>query len=501
MAKDLEVRDSYSIAIIGAGSAGLTAADFAVKLEAKTLLVEANKIGGDCTWTGCVPSKALIKVAKAAHITRHASDYGIMGVPKPEDVVVDMKKVVDYVQSAVEKVYAQETPEVLKEKGCHVAIGSASFVEPQVLKIEPTDGSDAFHVEARRVLICTGAKPNIPDFIIQSGVPYLTYENIFQLTTLPSHLIVIGGGPIGCEMAQAFRRLGAAVTIVSTSIMPKEDKDAREVIGKVFAAEGIHHIADRSSAVTTCQYRDQDGIEITTTSGSKVQGSHLLVATGRKPILQGLNLEAAGIEVEDGAIKVNDYLHTSTSHIYAAGDCAGFQQFTHLAGLQGFTAIRNMTLPSRATGDFKLVPRATFTDPEVASVGISEEVFKFAYGGWSVDASLYHQNAVHANVVTRPLTRVDRAVCEGDEQQGFIKLLFDDGLAVHGATIVCQRAGEMINEIAVCMQHGIRLDKLARVMHAYPSFAMALQQIAGDVATDHTLSGFAGKLLNWFKKV
>eukprot|EP00045_Choanoeca_perplexa_P020974 m.5453 g.5453 ORF g.5453 m.5453 type:complete len:492 (+) comp7686_c0_seq1:111-1586(+) len=479
---------SYSIVIIGAGSGGLTAADFAIKLGASTCLVEGHRLGGDCSWTGCVPSKALIKVAKAAYHTRHAADYGIMGVPDAGAVKADMNKVCDYVQNTIQKVYSHETPEVLRAKGCQVEMGYATFVNPKMLKINPSDGADPFYIEADHVLICTGAKPRLPEFIKTSTVPYLTYETVFELRELPDHLIVLGGGPIGCELAQAFRRLGAAVTIISRTLMPKEDQDAIDVIAQVFESEGIIHLKERSAAVEAVEFNGSQGVQITTASGVTVQGSHLLVSTGRVPVTDTLNLDAAGIKASPAGIEVNDYLHTSASHIYAAGDCIGGQQFTHLAGTQAFTAVRNMSLPSKDKGLSPLVPRATFTDPEVASVGLTEAEFRTKFGDKGV-------------VMTRSLELVDRAVCENEEGQGFVKLMYDDHYTLHGATVVCQRAGELINELAVCIHHGIKVTKLARVMHAYPSFAFALQTMAADVTVDSLFQGITGKLVNWFKKV
>ncbi len=349
--------EEYDLVIIGAGSGGLTAAGFATQLGAKVALVEKHHIGGDCTWTGCVPSKALLKAAKVAHDVRTASHYGIA----TNAPVTNMAKVREYIRAAIQQVYRFETPEELRQKGVEVILGAARFLDPRTILVgDRTVRSKAF-------LLTTGAKPSIPPIAGLNEVPFVTYEQIFDNDRLPESMVVVGGGPIGMEITQAYQRLGAKVTLVADRLLPKEEPEVRELIQRIFEREGTRFVWGRAKSAR----QDGNAVVIETDNG-EARGDLLLVASGRKPTVDGLGLESAGVSYSEKGIPVDDHLRTNVKHIYAAGDVLGGYQFTHFAGWQSFQAVRNALLPGTSSGFTDLVPWVTFTDPEVARVGPSE---------------------------------------------------------------------------------------------------------------------------------
>lgn len=462
----------YDLVIIGAGSGGLTAAGFAARLGAKVALIEKHRIGGDCTWTGCVPSKALLKVAKVAHEARTAARFGItVGQP-----VVDMTAVRAYVQSAIEQVYMLENPEQLRAKGITIIQGAARFLDSETIAV----GAD--RIFAKYFLITTGARPVIPSIDGLEGVPFQTYEQIFSNDVLPKRMLVIGGGPIGLEMTQAYQRLGAQVTVVANEILPKDDPDARDVIRHVLESEGVEFAAARASAVK------MSGNHVVLTAGaSELEGDLLLVAAGRRPTVDGLDLEKAGVSFSNNGIVVDSQLRTNVKHIYAAGDVTGGYQFTHFAGWQAFQAVRNALLPGSSSGLTDLVPWVTFTDPEVAHIGLTEAQAKQQFG----DAVQVRRWA---------LNHTDRAVSDG-EREGFTKLIAKSDGTILGATIVAPRAGEAITEIIVAMKHGLRVADLAGAIHPYPTYSTAVQQLAAEFAVNSRLSGTGGLLLKGISRL
>ncbi len=463
------MNEAYDFVIIGGGSAGLTAAGFAVQLGARVALVEKHRIGGDCTWTGCVPSKTLLKVAKVAHEMRTADRHGL----RPVEPVVDFKLVMDHVRDVVTTVYQQESPEALRADGIDVYLDAARFLDPHTLAAGETT------LIARRVLLATGAHPFVPPIAGLDSVDYLTYETIWELETLPQHLIVVGAGPIGCEMAQAFRRLGARVTLVEAlaQVLPVEDPQASRVLAEVFEAEGI---ALRLNAMAERAWQDGDGIHLVA-GGEELVGDALLVAIGRRPNVGGLDLERAGVAYTARGIQVDDDLRTSQKHIYAAGDCTGSYQFTHYAGWQAFMAARNALLPGTSRGVTDRVPWATFTDPEVAHVGLNEAQARERFG----DAVM---------TCEWPMSQVDRALAEGDTA-GFIKLVHKPDGALLGVTIVARRAGEMIHEWIVALERGLKVGDLAGIIHVYPTYSSGAMQAAAAIRVANLLSGTSGRVI------
>ncbi len=461
--------NTYDLIIIGAGSGGVTAAEFAVRLGIKVALVEKNNIGGDCTWTGCVPSKALLKVAKVAHTAQTACNYGICNGDTPPHV--DMFKVRDYVHQAIANVYQHETPEKLAAEGIEVIQGAARFIDAHTLKVGERT------LQAKKFIIATGAHPFIPPISGIKDVSYLTYLQIFDNVHLPKRLLVIGAGPIGSELAQAYQRLGSQVVLIDVGLLPREEPEVAQTMGKVFAREGLQFV---QGLVSTAQ--QEDGEIILTVNGQECRGDMLLVAVGRAPVVEGLNLDKAGVAYSRQGIPVDKYLRTNVKHIYAVGDCVeGNYQFTHLAGWQGFQAVRNALLPLNDKGFRKVMAWTTFTDPEVAHTGLTE-------------AEAREKSGDDVRVVFWSLNRVDRAVTDND-QEGFIKVVYKKNGKLLGATIVAERAGELITEFTLALERGLKLMDLAQTMHVYPTYSMGTMRLAAQASTDQVMGSFTGTVL------
>ena len=462
----------YDLAIIGAGAAGLIAADFAHQLGATVALLEKERVGGDCTWTGCVPSKSLVKVAGVAHLLRSAARYGLTGAAP----TVDMAGVRAYLRRTIEHIYTPTAPEALRAKGLAVHLGPAHFIDPHTLEAGDT------RLRARRVLICTGAAPRRPDLPGLRQIPYQTYQDIFDNTELPERLLVVGGGPIGCEIAQCYRRLGAEVVIIARRLLPRVEPVAAQRLAQVFAGEGIVHCAARAEAVS----RDGGHIRVRTATG-EVTGDRLLLAVGRAPRTEGLGLEAAGVRYDQGGIEVDPYLRSSARHIYAAGDVLGGAQFSHLAGWQAFQAVRNALLPGRTRGLPEAVPEITFTVPEVAHVGLTEGAARARFGTQVRASSL-------------ELARVDRAVSE-DDTIGLVKLIAHRNGRILGASIVAQRAGEALAEVGLALTSQMTLGALAASIHPYPTYNSAIQLLAAQMAIEQRLAGLGGRVLRGLSRM
>lgn len=461
---------THDIIIIGGGSAGLTGARFAARLGARIALVEKHRIGGDCTWTGCVPSKALLRAGKAAHEVRKAVRFGI----EVGESTVDMAKVKAHVMDAVHGVYEGETPEKLAADGIDVVLAPASFTDSHTIR------AAAKTFSAPKFVICTGAKPSIPPIAGLSGVQYLTHETIFDNDQLPGHLLVIGAGPIGLELAFAYRRLGAKVSVLAAEMLPLEDPEVHDFIADMMAMEGVHILLGPIDEVS------QAGKEyIVRCPGGEARGDMLLVATGRRPNVEGLNMEAAGVQfcVRTG-IDVDAYLRTNVNHIYAAGDVLGGLQFTHLAGWQCFQAVRNALLPGRSVGTPGVLPRVTFLDPEVASAGLLEDEARTRHGA---DIRVHRWD----------MAKSDRAIADG-KPQGFIKVVARANGTILGVTIVAARAGEMLAEFVLAMENGLGLSEISTAVHAYPTWTTSVQQVASEEAMDRFLASRMGRLALFF---
>ncbi len=435
----------YGLIVIGGGAAGLTAARSAVRIGIRVAMIEKDKVGGDCTWIGCVPSKALIAAARAAHEARHSTHLGI----HTEDVRVDFAQVMRHVHETIHEIYAEETPDVLREEGIDVFESAARFTDSHTIAL-----SDGRSLRAKKFIIATGSHPWVPEVFREA--PYLTNESLFNLEALPEHLIILGGGPIGTEMGQAFRRLGAEVTIIDMAdrLLPRDDSEAGTLITETLEQEGVT-LKLGTQAVTASGTAGQ--ITIGLADGSSVSGTHLLIALGRRPSVMSLDPQAAGITRDsDGRLMLNTALQTSQPHIYAAGDVTGGPQFTHYAGSQGFVAMRNAMLPLNSKITRENVPWATYCDPEVAHVGLTEDQARQQYGD-SVE-------------VTRlPMARSDRAMTEG-RPQGFIKAVHLRSGKLLGVTIVGVNAADLLTEWIGILGAGGSVRSASGKTRVYPSF-------------------------------
>lgn len=460
---------NYDIAIIGGGSAGLTAAAFAVQFGARTLIIEKRRIGGDCTWYGCIPSKTLLKIASVVQEMRTANKYGLEEYsPK-----VDLAAIMGEIQKTILEVYAEESPEKLKTDGIDVLFGPAQFLDQHRLIVQNEE------IHARKILIATGASPLIPDIPGLESIVYHTYENIWQLKELPEHLVVLGGGAVGCELTQAFKRLGSNVTLIEQDdrLLPREDKHSSSVLSQVFAEEGVQ-MRFNTSPVNVWQ--DKYGIHLNL-GGEVIRCDVLLVAVGRIPNISDLSLEKAGIKYSRQGIEVDKFLHTSQKHIFAAGDCISGYQFTHYAGWQAAMAIRNALLPGNSPGKSNYVPGTIFTDPEISQIGLTEEQAREKFG----------KNCL---VYERPMTNVDRARTEYNTH-GFLKIIHHRNGTILGVTIVGARAGETINEWSLAIQNKLKVMDLSNSIHVYPTFSILNMQASASIRMNQLLRGAVGKYL------
>ena len=424
---------TYDLIVIGAGSSGLSAGTFAARLGARVALIDRDQPGGDCLRSGCVPSKTLIKVAKVAWEMRHADRFGLA----PASAEVDLGLVNAHVQATIERVYQFERPDALQAAGVAFFSGGARFTGPDTVVV-----GDQL-LRGGRFLVCTGAHPVRPALPGLDDVKYLTYEDVFRLDRLPHRLIVLGTGPVGVELAQAFSRLGSRVTIVGRSghVLSKADPTIQAVVEDILVSEGIDL---RLNARAECvEPTDGGGVRVVSAHES-IAGDALLVALGRSPNVDELDLKSAGVTYTERGITVDDKLRTSNPRIFACGDVIGGPQFSHYAAWQAYSAVRNALLPGGSRGIRTDVPWAVFTDPEVAAVGLTETEARSRYGKVVLVSQI-------------DLDHVDRAQTDG-AIRGVIKVVLRRNGQILGAHIVAPRAGEMIQEYVLAMSHRLPLD-------------------------------------------
>ncbi|WP_299943322.1 FAD-dependent oxidoreductase [uncultured Ruegeria sp.] len=440
------------ILVIGAGSGGLSVAAGASQMGADVVLLEGHKMGGDCLNFGCVPSKALIASGKVAYGQAHASAYGIADVV-PQ---IDYAAAKDHVHDVIAQIEPMDSQERFEGFGVKVIREYGSFVSPT--QVQAKDHL----ITARRVVIATGSSPLVPPLPGLDQVPYYTNETIFDLRDKPEHLLIIGGGPIGMEMAQAHIRLGCRVTVIEgMKALGKDDPEAASVVLDSLRAEGV---AIHENAMVAQIRGNAGAVEVVTENGEIFAGSHLLLAVGRKANIEQLNLEAAGIERTRTGVKVDAALRTSNRKVYAIGDVAGGMQFTHVAGYQAGVIIRSALfgLPSKAKTAH--IPWATYTDPELAQVGLSETQARAQHGETLEIARFdYHHN--------------DRAISER-KTKGFIKVMVVKGRPV-GATIVGHQAGELINLWSLALANNLKMSQIAAMVSPYPTIGELNKRVAG----------------------
>ncbi len=450
------------ICVIGAGSAGLVVAAGASQLGAATVLVEAGRMGGDCLNTGCVPSKALLAAANAAAAIRRAPAFGVAaGAPE-----IDFAGVHDHVHEVIASIAPHDSVERYEGLGVTVFQAQGRFTAPDTLAVGDT------LVRARRFVVATGAGPLVPPIPGLDTVAFLTNETVFDLAERPDHLLVLGGGPIGCELAQAFRRLGAAVSLVEmATLLPKDDPEAVDVVRQRLRAEGI---ALHEGAKATRIAADAAGIALTVSRSragagdeaeTVIRGSHLLVAAGRKPGIDGLGLDAAGVAHTGAGITVDAHLKTSNRRIYAIGDVTGGLQFTHMAAHHAGVVIKNALFRLPAKVEARAVPWVTFTDPELAQVGLSETAARAAQG--------------EIRVLRAGFAESDRARAER-RRDGFVKVITDRRGRILGATIVGAHAGELIQPWILAIRSRLKIGAVAEMVAPYPTLGEVGKRAAGN---------------------
>lgn len=434
----------WDLLVVGGGTAGIVASHSAATIGARVLLVERDRTGGDCLWTGCVPSKSLLAAAGCAAMPRRAARLGVdLGAP-----TVDFPAVMRHVRSAISTIEPQDSPQALREVGVEVWQGDLTFTGPDTAEVAGRS------VRFLQAVVCTGSSPALPEVEGMDEVAPLTSDDVWDLESLPERLTVLGGGTIGCELGQAFARLGAKVTVVETAprVLVDEDAEASAVVAAALREDEV----DVRTGVSATKARAAagGGGHLELSDGSTVAFDRLLVAVGRTPGTAGLGLGQVGVELDDsGHVRVDDHLRTAVPTIWAAGDVTPRPKLTHVAGVDGSVAALNALLGLRRTVD-QTVPRVTFTSPEVAAVGVS------------VAAA---QQDRRLRVVVKRHRHVDRAIAEG-ETAGFAKLVVDRRGRLQGAVVVGPRAGETLGELTLAVRQRLTVSDLTGTMHAYPTF-------------------------------
>jgi pyruvate/2-oxoglutarate dehydrogenase complex dihydrolipoamide dehydrogenase (E3) component len=473
----------YNVVVIGAGTAGLVTAAGTAGLGGRVALIERNLMGGDCLNFGCVPSKALISSARLIQRIRESEKWGL-DQQEPRFV---FERVFERMRARRAKIAPHDSQERFESLGVDVFHGEARFVSAHEVEV------NGQRLHARNFVIATGGHASVPKVKGIESVPYFTNETIFdELKEKPDSMIVLGGGPIGCELAQMFQRLGVDVTIFqrSNQLLPREDRDVVEFVERRLINEGVriiknadvHSVAASDTGKVALQLLDRQSGRL---AEPTFFADALLVAAGRTPNLRSLGLKLAGIDNNEKVVRVNDYLQTTQRHIYAIGDVIGPFLFTHMADAQARVVVRNILMPFqflRQKMDYSVVPWCTYTDPEVAHVGLGEKGAK-------------QQNIEYDLFVVR-LEDVDRAVVESEEA-GFAKILAQKGSdKVLGATIVAPHAGDLLHEFVLAMKAGIGLGTIASTIPAYPTFA-ELARKAGDKYNRTRLTPNAKKIFSW----
>jgi len=470
----------YNLVIIGAGPAGLVAAAGAAGLGAKVALVEKSLLGGDCLNVGCVPSKCLIQSAREAEALRTA----IQSHTKPDkDATIDFPAVMEHMRRVRAHISQNDSAQALSNLNIDVFLGEGQFSNPSTITV----GNST--LSFKKAVVATGTRPTHPQIKGLSKTGFLTNETVFSLTELPARLAIIGGGPVGCELAQSFRRLGSEVTLIEIApqLLPLEDSEAAALLTEQFIREGI----DVKLSTNTLRATPSNEQKVLYLKNQKTEYQlpvdEILVGVGRSPNINNLNLEMAGIRHNQQGIQVNDYLQTTNPQIYAAGDVCMKQHFTHAADASARIVIQNALFPGLKRRLSTLtIPWCTYTDPEIARVGISAQDIQ--------------KRGDRVTAFVQSLSEVDRGIINGDK--GFVKILTKKGSdQILGGTIVSKNAGEMISEITLAITAGIGLKTISKVIHPYPTLAEAIKKI-GDTYNRTRLTPFLKRIMSiWFRWV
>ena len=462
------------ICVIGAGSGGLSVAAGAVQMGARVVLIEKHKMGGDCLNTGCVPSKALLAAGKRAHLMRGGEPYGVA----PVEPQVDFAAANAHVHAVIKGIEPHDSVERFTELGVDVIEAEGKFTSPREVQ------AGGRTIQAKRFVVATGSRAAVPPIAGVDETEYLTNENLFTLTECPEHLIIVGAGPIGMEMAQAHHRLGAKVTVLERfRALPGDDPELTKVTLDSLRAEGVTILEDVQIGKVSGKTGD---ITVALESGEEIKGSHLLIAAGRAPNVDGLDLEKAGIEYTNRGIKVDRRLRTTNKRVFAIGDVKGGMMFTHLAGYDAGIFIRNALFKMPAKTDYSAMPRVTYTDPEVAQVGLTEAQAREKFGD-SIKA------------VTWEYGENDRARAEL-LTKGLIKVVVNKKGKILGAGIVGASAGELIQTWQLAVAKGFKMGDMAGMISAYPTLAEVGKRAAGAYFTPALYSERTRKIVGFLQK-
>ncbi len=477
--KNPEPEPMYNLVVVGAGTAGLISAIATASLGGKVALIERHLMGGDCLNVGCVPSKALIAPSHLAARMREAASFGLTASEIRKE---DFANVMERLRRIRTEISKNDSAQRYSEKGVNVFFGEGKFTGSNTVEV------DGKTLRFKKAVIATGARAVHPDIPGLNETGFLTNETVFNLTECPDHLIVIGGGPIGCELAQAFSRLGSRVTIIQHGrFLPREDPEASALLAATFEAEGIEVFLESRPVRVEKTSNGGKRIVIEQQDVEKtIEGDEILIGAGRAPNVEGLGLEAAGVDFDARkGVTVNDRLQTTNKRIYAAGDCCMAWKFTHAADAAAQIVVQNALFGGRKKLSALNMPWCTYTDPEIAHVGLYEE-----------DAQ---KQGLETQSFTFDLAENDRAQAEG-ETKGFVKISVKKGSdKILGATIVATHAGEMIGEISVAMAAGMGLGSLGSVIHPYPTQAEAIKRVAGLYKQTRLTPTVARLLKGWLK--
>jgi pyruvate/2-oxoglutarate dehydrogenase complex dihydrolipoamide dehydrogenase (E3) component len=464
----------YNLVVIGGGTAGLVTAAGAAGLGAKVALIEKHLLGGDCLNVGCVPSKAIIRAARAVASVREAADFGVQ---VPPGTTADFGKAMERMRHLRADISPHDSAQRFTELGVDVFLGAAKFTGPDTIEV----GGQTLRFA--KAVIATGARAAAPPISGLKDIPYLTNETLFSLTELPKRLGVIGAGPIGCEMAQSFARFGSEVFLVEAlhGILPREDRDAADIVQAAIIRDGVKLLCCGKDLKLA---RDPNGVRLQVESHGKgydVLVDQLLVAVGRAPNVEGLGLETVGVEFDKKGVKVNDRLQTTNPRIYACGDICSPYQFTHAADFMARIVIQNALFKGRAKASSLIIPWATYTSPEIAHVGLYEKEAK--------------DKGIAVDTFTQELSKVDRAILDG-ETEGFVRVHVRKGTdEIVGATVIAAHAGDLIGELTLAIKGKLGLKTIGATIHPYPTQAEAIRK-TGDLYNRARLTPFVKKLMN-----
>ncbi len=463
------------LVIIGGGAGGLTVASVAAQLGLKVTLIEKeDKLGGDCLHYGCIPSKALIKSAKVASLMQRAAEFGLGAV----NTKVELKKVNAHVQSVIEHIQHHDDPERFRSYGCEVIFGAAQFIDAHSIQVNDQV------IKSKRFVLATGSSAFIPDIKGLEDVGYLTNVDLFSLSELPERLVILGAGAIGLEMGQAFSRLGSKVTILqrASKILPREDAELTEKLHQVLLAEGITiHTETEAGNI----YMRDGSIVIECNNDLTLGADKVLVATGRQPNTSGLGLENAGVDYTNRGVSVDKRLRTSAKHIYACGDICGPYLFTHMAEYQAGIVISNAIFRFPKKTNYRVVPWTTFTEPELAHVGLTEQQAR--------------EQGIEPTVLRYAFKDNDRALTDV-ETEGMTKFITHKG-KILGASILGAQAGELIHEIVLAMQTGAKIGDISAAIHAYPTLAQIHRRTVNTAYVSKLFSSKTRWLVKWINKL